>query len=117
MQTYQGSCHCGAVRYRVTMDPPSKAFACNCSICARAGWLMAFVDGSKFQLEHGADALADYQFGKKRVHHQFCRTCGVRAFSHGVADNGSKTISVNLRCLEGFDPTKLAVETFDGASL
>jgi len=42
-KTYEGSCHCGAVRYQVTMAPPEKAYACNCSICARAGWLLAFV--------------------------------------------------------------------------
>ena len=114
--TYQGSCHCGAVRFQVTMPPPEKAFACNCSICMRAGWLLTFVGADAFALRAGEDALVDYQFGKKHLHHVFCRTCGVRPFSHGADEHGKKTVAVNLRCVEGLDPTKLPVQTFDGAS-
>src|SRR5262249_43928156 len=72
-KTYEGSCHCGAVRYEVTMAPPEKAFACNCSICSRAGWLLAFVPEETFRLVSGESALEDYQFGKKHIHHYFCR--------------------------------------------
>jgi hypothetical protein len=115
--TYQGSCHCGAVRFQVRMARPEKAYACNCSICARAGWLLAFVEGDAFKLVDGAALLTDYQFGKKHLHHTFCKVCGVRPFSQGAAANGTPTTAVNLRCLVGFDPTKLPVESFDGASL
>jgi len=115
--TYQGSCHCGAVRFQVTMAPPEKGFACNCSICGRAGWLLAFVPGAAFALEQGGDALTDYQFGKKALHHTFCRVCGVRPFSRGQAKDGSPTVAINLRCLQGLDAAKLPVQTFDGASL
>ena len=51
---YTGSCHCGAVRYQVAMAPPAKAFACNCSICSRNGWLLTFVDEAAFTLTAGA---------------------------------------------------------------
>jgi len=117
MQTYEGSCHCGAVRYQVTMEPPTKAMACNCSICSRAGWLLAFAPGASFTLISGEDALTDYQFGKKHLHHQFCKTCGVRSYSHGADEKGTRMIAINLRCLAGVDVAKLAVETFDGAAL
>ena len=113
---YQGSCHCGAVRYDVDMDPPTKAFACNCSICSRAGWLLAFVPRTKVAIT-GEDSLTDYQFGKKHIHHVFCRTCGVRSFSRGTDKDGTINYAVNLRCLAGFDAAALPVETFDGASL
>ncbi|MGZ3420287.1 MAG: GFA family protein [Polyangiales bacterium] len=116
-KTYQGRCHCGAVRYEVTIPPPEKAFACNCSICSRAGWLLAFADAETFRLLSGEDALSDYQFNQKNTHHLFCRTCGIRSFSRGKARDGKLAFAVNLRCLEGVDPTKLPVETFDGASL
>lgn len=115
--TYEGSCHCGAVRFQVSMPPPEKAWACNCSICSRSGWLIAMVGADAFHLVSGADALTDYQFGKKRVHHVFCRTCGVRSFSRGVGEDGKLVVAVNLRCLAGLDVAKLPVETFDGASL
>jgi len=115
--TYAGSCHCGAVRYEVTMAPPDKAFACNCSLCSRAGWLLAFMPATAFRLVAGEDAITDYQFGKRHIHHLFCRTCGVRAFSRGADKAGNATVAVNLRCLAGLDATALPVQTFDGASL
>jgi hypothetical protein len=105
------------VRYEVTMDPPSKAFACNCSICSTAGWLLAFAPQSAFKLLAGEDSLRDYQFAKKRSHHLFCSTCGIRSFSRGTGANGTEMVAINLRCLKGFDATALPVETFDGASL
>jgi hypothetical protein len=116
-KTYEGSCHCGAVRYEVTMPPPSKAFACNCSICSRAGWLLAFTPATTFRLLTGESELSDYRFGKKHVHHLFCRTCGVRSFSRGAGKDGKEMISVNLRCLAGLDAGSLPIESFDGASL
>lgn len=115
--TFEGSCHCGAVRYEVTMDRPSKAFACNCSICSRNGWLLAFAPADGFKLVTGEGALRDYQFGKKHIHHLFCGTCGVRSFSRGKGADGKESIAINLRCLSGLDATSLPVETFDGASL
>lgn len=115
--TYSGSCHCGAVRFEVRMPPPAKAFACNCSICSRAGWLLAFVEGDAFRLLAGEGALTDYQFGKMQIHHTFCRACGVHPFSRGDSPEGKPTAAVNLRCLAGLDFAKLPVETFDGASL
>lgn len=114
---YEGSCHCGAVKLEVTMAPPEKAFACNCSICSRIGWLLAFVREDAFTLRHAPDAVTDYQFGVKRTHHAFCKTCGCRAYSRGTDKEGKDTLAVNLRCLAGLDPTSLPVETFDGASL
>ena len=99
------------------MEPPTKGFACNCSICSRAGWLLAFAPRSAFRLVSGEAELTDYLFGKKRTHHPFCRVCGVRAFSHGTDAGGAETLAINLRCLAGFDPTGLPVETFNGAAL
>jgi hypothetical protein len=116
-KTYEGGCHCRAVRFSVTMAPPAKAYACNCSICKRVGWLLAFAPEEGFALASGEGDLTDYQFHKKHIHHVFCRTCGVRAFSRGKGPDGKGTVAVNLRCLDGIDAAALPVETFDGASL
>ena len=115
--TYKGSCHCGAVTYEVTMHPPAQANACNCSICSRAGWLLAFAGGDAFRLLSGEEMLTDYQFHHKHIHHYFCRNCGIHSFSRGTNKDGSPAVSINLRCLEGIDATQLPVHTFDGASL
>jgi hypothetical protein len=114
---YEGSCHCGKVRYTVEMAPPEKAYACNCSICSRAGWLLSFAPAEQFELHAAAEDLSDYQFAKHHIHHLFCKTCGVRPFSRGAGKDGKEMVSINLRCVTGIDATKLPVETFDGAKL
>jgi hypothetical protein len=117
VKTYEGSCHCGAVRYEVFMAPPAKAFAGNCSICKRAGWLLTFVRSQSFRLMSGEDVLRDYVFGPQSTHHYFCPTCGVRSFSRGQKKNGEEVFAINLRCIPTLDAIKLPTETFDCASL
>jgi len=99
------------------MAPPTQAYACNCSICSRAGWLLAFAGGDAFRLLSGEDMLSDYQFHNKRIHHYFCSSCGIRSFSRGTNKDGSPSVAVNLRCLEGVEASVLPVHNFDGASL
>ena len=36
MKTYQGSCHCGRVRFEVRTEL-TRVSECNCSICRRKG--------------------------------------------------------------------------------
>jgi hypothetical protein len=116
-RTYTGSCHCGAVKYEVTMAPPQKAIACNCSLCSRAGWLLTFVPGSAFELQSGEGELTEYRFNKRHINHLFCRKCGIHPFSRGTDRSGAPTVAVNLRTLAGLDATALPVQPFDGASL
>lgn len=113
MTTYTGGCHCGAVRYRVSMKLEG-ALTCNCSICSKTGTMLAFVPATEFDLLSGADALSDYQFGKKRLHHLFCKHCGVRSFGRGAMPDGTPMVAVNVRCLDGVDLDAVRVEKFDG---
>lgn len=115
--THHGSCHCGAVRYTAEVDLSQPVIACNCSICGRSGWLLSFIPAASFQLEAGADSLTDYQFNRKHIHHTFCKVCGVRPFSRGATPDGKEMIAVNVRCLDGVDPSTLEVKPFDGKSL
>ncbi|MFL5271224.1 MAG: GFA family protein [Anaeromyxobacteraceae bacterium] len=117
IRTYSGGCHCGAVRYRVTTEPLQAAMACNCSICSKTGSVLTFVPASQFELLSGGEALRDYQFGKKRIHHVFCPTCGIRSFARGAKPDGTPMVAVNVRCLEGVDVGALTVKPFDGKSL
>jgi hypothetical protein len=113
---YIGSCHCGVVRYEVDMAI-EKVLSCNCSICSRKGSLLAFTPAANFKLLKGNTDLSDYQFGKKTIHHLFCKHCGVSSFSNGVAPDGTMMVAVNVRCLEEFDFAKLPVDYFDGKNL
>jgi hypothetical protein len=115
-RTYTGGCHCGAVRYRVTTRL-EQVVSCNCSICSKTGTLLAFAPATDFELVAGEGALADYQFGKKHIHHLFCTRCGVRSFSRGTRPDGAQVVALNARCLEGVDVAAIPVRPFDGKSL
>ena len=113
---YTGGCHCGAVRYEVTAKLEG-AMTCNCSICSKTGTMLTFVPAGQFRLLSGEDALTDYQFGKRRIHHLFCRRCGVRSFGRGVGPGGAEMVAVNVRCLDGVDLGSIPTRQFDGRSL
>ncbi|MGA3124759.1 MAG: hypothetical protein ABSF69_28745 [Polyangiaceae bacterium] len=37
MQTFEGGCHCGAVRFRIIVEDDQEIIDCNCSICTKKG--------------------------------------------------------------------------------
>jgi hypothetical protein len=115
-RTYTGSCHCGAVTYQAEMEL-GPVIACNCSMCSRMGWLLAFVPADRFKLLSGDDVLSDYQFNTRTIHHTFCSRCGVRSFTSGADREGNEIRSINVRCLEGVDIDALEVKKVDGRRL
>jgi len=107
-QTYTGGCHCGEVRYEADVDLASGTLKCNCSICSKGrAWLVA-VDGDDFRLLRGADALSEYQFGAHRIHHLFCKRCGIKSFARGDGPEGKQFIAVVVSCLDNIPDAQLA---------
>lgn len=113
---YEGGCHCGQVRYDVSLDLSQPLLSCNCSICLKAAMLLAFVPAEQFNLQKGAEHIADYQFGKKAIHHLFCATCGIRSFGKGTMPDGTEMCAINVRCLDGIELDGLPVMKVDGKS-
>jgi len=114
---FQGSCHCGAVKFSVDADMPTEAMSCNCSICRRKGVLMAFYPVAKFKVEQGEEALQTYKFNTHKLSHRFCRTCGIHTFAGGIGPDGTEMRAINLRCVPDADLESLAIQHFDGASV
>jgi hypothetical protein len=112
---HRGGCHCGAVRYTVDIDLAAPAITCNCSMCGRAGTMLSFVGAGQFQLDQGDGNLTDYQFGKQKVHHLFCKTCGVKSFARGEGPHGPM-VAVNVRCLDDVDLAQVPTTFYDGKS-
>lgn len=114
--SYEGSCHCGAVAFRVDGDVPTEAMSCNCSHCRRKGFLLSFVPVDTFSLVKGDEALTDYLFNKHAIAHRFCATCGCQSFGVGKGPDGTEMAAINLRCVPSIDLDSLTVQKVDGAS-
>lgn len=108
LTTYQGSCHCGAVRFEADLDLAQGSFRCNCSICRRTRFWPAVARAENFRLLAGEGELTEYLFNTRRNQHFFCRHCGVRAFGVGNDTPIGKMIGVNIGCLEGVSEEELS---------
>lgn len=117
MAKYEGGCHCGKVRFSVELELDN-LMTCNCSICGKTGTILAFAPKEKFEQTAGADAMTDYLFNTRSIHHLFCSTCGIRSFMPGTTPDGKATVAINVRCLDGIDVHTLNIATkYDGKSL
>lgn len=106
-----GSCHCGAVRFEITV--PDWVISCNCSLCRRYATLWAHCPPNTGRLLAGEGATRAYVWGDRMIAFHFCETCGVTTHYRGT-DGGR--VSFNLRLAD--DPAMLEgirVRHFDGA--
>lgn len=108
---YEGGCHCGAVRFAVEASSAVEVERCNCSICAKSGFLHLIVPLSHFELLTGKDNLTTYTFNTGVAEHYFCSHCGIKPFYKPRSNpNG---MDVNLNCLDR-PPDEVVIVEFDG---
>jgi len=112
MIRHAGGCHCGRVRFEIQAPAQIEVSDCNCSICAKSGFLQLIVPQSRFRLLSGADSLTSYQFNTGTAKHLFCTICGVKSFY--VPRSHPDGYSVNARCLDEGTVTGMHVERIDG---
>ena len=105
-QTARGGCHCGAVRFTVTLPEAWSAHRCNCSICAMKGTVMIDVPLDALTIDQGAEDLTLYTFNTGAAQHYFCRKCGIHPY-HQLRSDGSK-FGINAVCLDGWSPYDFA---------
>lgn len=89
-----------------------EAQSCNCSMCARTGYVHLIVPESRFRLTKGAERLVEYTFNTRVAKHLFCAECGIKSFYRPRSNPDGW--SVNGRCLDGVDDLELIIEAFDG---
>lgn len=107
-----GGCHCGAVRFEADVEKTPAMLDCNCSICARTGFLHMFVPHQQFTLLQGREALTSYRFGSGQAEHLFCKNCGVKSFYQPRSHPDSW--SVNYKCLDPGHDLQPEITKFDG---
>jgi len=112
MTTVEGGCHCGAVRFEARVPATIGLLDCNCSICAKTGYLHLIVAASDFNLQTDAAALTEYRFGTGAARHMFCACCGIKSFYVPRSHPGH--YSVNWRALDDTTGIAVTVTPFDG---
>ena len=105
-------CHCGRVRFEVTAPAAISVAECNCSICAKSGYLHLIVPKSRFRLLAGEESITTYTFNTGVAQHFFCKVCGIKSFY--VPRSDTDGISVNARCLDPGTVSRMEVRPFDG---
>jgi len=113
--TYQGGCHCGAIRFRFYLNDAIEnetISSCNCSMCEKTGYLHLIVAKQHFKLTSDWQELSNYQFNKKIAQHYFCKSCGIKSFYQPRSH--PECWSINVRCLDGFSDINFRIKNFDG---
>lgn len=112
MITHRGGCHCGRVRFEIEAPARLQVIDCNCSMCAKSGYLHLIVPKERFRLLSGSDALTSYEFNTRTAKHLFCSVCGVKSFY--VPRSHPDGYSVNARCLDEGSVQDLSIVHADG---
>ncbi|KAK7748005.1 hypothetical protein SLS53_001257 [Cytospora paraplurivora] len=120
-QVYEAGCHCGYIKFNVTLSPPlpeTKPINCNCSACRRFGYLLVYPDREKVQWHGDSEArLSRYRFNTKQKDQLFCPKCGAsigidfRDFFKPRFDG----FGINVRTFNGIDLDTLEYRKLDGA--
>lgn len=112
---YKGSCHCGAVTFRIKADRIDELTTCDCSLCARKNALMLKVHEDELTIVTGEELLSLYQWNTHRAKHYFCSRCGIYTFHR--KRSAPDHFGVNVFCLEGFDRTGIPVRATEGIGM
>lgn len=102
-QTYDGACHCGAVRFRVELpEGLASARRCTCSLCRMRGAIAVSAPLEGLTILAGEEALTCYQFNTRTAKHYFCAHCGI--YIHHQRRSNPQQYGINAACLAGVSP-------------
>jgi hypothetical protein len=94
----KGSCHCGAVRL-IVPHVPEWIGSCNCTVCRKLGWLVAYYpDDGSVRVE---GETARYVWGDRMIALHRCPVCGCGTHWDSTGESYGR-VGVNARTLDGF---------------
>lgn len=129
MKIYDGSCHCGNIKYTVALEealaPEGKGTInrCNCSICTKngdltsacrltlalltlsiTGYFLVYPKREDVVFKDGCDSkMKTYAFGKKVKPHRFCPECSSSIlidFKDSDVDGQQDLLAMNVSRLQ-----------------
>ncbi|EMD63990.1 hypothetical protein COCSADRAFT_190193 [Bipolaris sorokiniana ND90Pr] len=121
-QAYSCKCHCGEVRFTMTLSSHLADYTvmqCNCSICVVNGYLLVYPNRSDVVFYGDLkNHVHKYQFHTKKKDHWFCLHCGTSLLIdfNGIYENYD-VMAVNARTIENVDIATLTLEYGNGKAL
>ena len=106
----EATCHCGAVRMEVPRAPETLT-ACNCSICRRLGWHVAYYPASEVTVRGETDT---YVWGDRMLAFHRCKVCGCGTHWSALKPTSDR-MGVNARLMPPEVQAAARVRRFDGA--
>ncbi len=76
---------------------------------------MTKVHEDDFALLEGEDVLSEYRWNLEIARHFFCSQCGIYPFHKKRAQPDH--YGINIKCLDGFDSSKIPVRATEGQSM
>ncbi|KAL7624054.1 hypothetical protein AAE478_005611 [Parahypoxylon ruwenzoriense] len=122
--THEAGCHCGYIKFSVTLSPPlpeHKIMQCNCSACSHLGYLLVYPSAEEISWrsssndDDGRDRVSRYRFNTRQKDHMFCPKCGASLgidFRDVFAEH---TYGINVRTFYGIDLDTLSYRKLNGA--
>ncbi|KAI1769674.1 Mss4-like protein [Hypoxylon sp. FL1150] len=119
--TYEGGCHCGYIKFAITLSPPLpeyKVLNCNCSACSHLGYLLVYPKATDVVWHNnGRERCSNYVFNSKRKDQMFCPKCGSSLgidFHDFFKDH---LYGISVRSLYGINLDELNYKKLDGMKL
>ncbi len=101
--TYNAQCHCGSIRFKVTLsDGFNTVRRCTCSFCRMRGAVAVSAEIGGIIFVEGEDKLTSYRFNSGSAQHFFCSRCGI--YTHHQRRSNQAQYGVNVACIEGVSP-------------
>jgi hypothetical protein len=114
METYNGSCHCGAVTFEFKSDLDA-FMQCDCSLCRKKNAVMAAAHKDDVRILTGHDVLGQYRWNTRVARHYFCRICGIYTFHRRRSKPDE--YGINAFCIEDVDISKIPIKQGQGSKL
>ena len=105
---FQGSCHCGKIKFKANIDLTNGSSKCNCTFCRKNSYWSIRVKPEDFELIEGQDSSTKYSNNPQIGYYVFCNHCGSMPF--GMSEKSEWTeegVSIKASSLDDISTEEL----------